>query len=47
MFCGVFVARLHHFSDFDSKLAFSIVQILLSLTQTTNASGAVITIPAG
>jgi len=34
-------------SDFDSKVAFSIVQILLALTQTTNASGAVITIPAG
>jgi len=33
--------------DFDSKVAFSIVQILLALTQTTNASGAVITIPAG
>jgi hypothetical protein len=34
-------------NDFDSKVAFSIVQILLALTQTTNASGAVITIPAG
>jgi hypothetical protein len=33
--------------DFDSKVAFSLVQILLALTQTTNASGAVITIPAG
>jgi len=33
--------------DFDSKVAFSIVQILLALVQTTNASGAVITIPAG
>jgi hypothetical protein len=34
-------------NDFDSKVAFSIVQILLALTQTSNASGAVITIPAG
>ncbi len=33
--------------DFDSKVAFTLVQILLALTQTTNASGAVITIPAG
>jgi len=33
--------------DFDSKVALSIVQILLALTQTTNASGAIITIPAG
>lgn len=33
--------------DFDSKVAFSVVQILLALTQTTNASGAIITIPAG
>lgn len=33
--------------DFDSKVAFSIVQILLALAQTTNAPGAVITIPAG
>jgi hypothetical protein len=33
--------------DFDSKVAFSIVQILLALTQSTNASGAVLTIPAG
>ncbi len=33
--------------DFDSKVAFSLVQILLALTQTTNGSGAVITIPAG
>jgi hypothetical protein len=33
--------------DYDSKVAFALVQILLSLTQTTNASGAVITIPAG
>jgi len=33
--------------DFDSKIAFSLVQILLALTQTTNASGAIITIPAG
>jgi hypothetical protein len=33
--------------DFNSKLAFSVVQILLALVQTTNASGAVVTIPAG
>jgi len=33
--------------DYDSKVAFALIQILLSLTQTTNASGAVITIPAG
>jgi hypothetical protein len=33
--------------DFDSKVAFSIVQTLLSLAQTTNAPGTVITIPAG
>jgi hypothetical protein len=33
--------------DYDSKVAFSLVQILLALTQTTNASSAVITIPAG
>ncbi len=33
--------------DFDSKIAFSVVQILFALVQTTNASGAVITIPAG
>ncbi len=34
-------------NDFDSKIAFSVVQILFALVQTTNASGAVITIPAG
>jgi hypothetical protein len=34
-------------NDFDSKIAFSVVQMLFSLVQTTNASGAVITIPAG
>ncbi len=34
-------------SDFGSKVAFSVVQILLALVQTPNASGAVITIPAG
>jgi hypothetical protein len=33
--------------DFDSKVAFSIVQTLLSLAQTTNAPDTVITIPAG
>jgi hypothetical protein len=33
--------------DFDSKLAFSVVQTLLSLAQTTNAPGTIITIPAG
>jgi hypothetical protein len=33
--------------DFDSKVAFSVVQILLSLAQTTTAPGTVITIPAG
>jgi len=50
----VFVAIQYHRTwfwvsntDFDSKVAFSIVQILLALTQTTNASGAIITIPAG
>jgi hypothetical protein len=34
-------------NDFDSKVAFSVVQMLFALVQTTNASGAVITIPAG
>jgi hypothetical protein len=33
--------------DFDSKLAFSIVQILLALSRTENAPGAILTIPAG
>lgn len=32
--------------DFDSKLAFSVVQTLLSLAQTPTAPGAVVTIPA-
>jgi hypothetical protein len=51
---NVFVAIQYHQTwfwisngDFDSKVAFSIVQVLLALVQTTNASGAVITIPAG
>ncbi len=33
--------------DFDSKLAFTIVQILLALSRTENAPGAIVTIPAG
>jgi hypothetical protein len=33
--------------DFDSKLAFTIVQILLALSRTENAPGAILTIPAG
>jgi len=33
--------------DFDSKVAFTIVQTLLDLAKTTSAPGAVITIPAG
>ena len=33
--------------DFDSKLAFTVVQILLALARTANAPGAILTIPAG
>jgi hypothetical protein len=33
--------------DFDSKLAFTIVQILLALSRTENAPSAIVTIPAG
>jgi ABC-type transporter Mla MlaB component len=33
--------------DFDSKLAFTVVQILLALARTGNAPGAIVTIPAG
>jgi hypothetical protein len=33
--------------DFDSKLAFTVVQILLALARTENAPGAIVTIPAG
>ena len=33
--------------DFDSKVAFSIVNVLLSLAKTSSAPGTVITIPAG
>jgi hypothetical protein len=33
--------------DFDSKLAFTIVQILLALSRTESAPGAIVTIPAG
>ena len=33
--------------DFDSKLAFTIVQILLALSRTENTPGAIVTIPAG
>jgi hypothetical protein len=32
--------------DFDSKLAFSVMQILLALVRTENAPGAIVTIPA-
>ncbi len=34
-------------TDFDSKLAFSVVQIIMALAATSHASGTVITIPAG
>jgi hypothetical protein len=34
-------------NDFDSKLAFTMVNILLGLTKTGNAPGVIITIPAG
>jgi hypothetical protein len=33
--------------DFDSKLAFTVVQILLALSRTESAPGAIVTIPAG
>lgn len=33
--------------DFDSKLAFTVLQILLALARTQNAPGAIVTIPAG
>ena len=33
--------------DFDSKLAFTVVSILLALAKTTAAPGAIVTIPAG
>jgi hypothetical protein len=33
--------------DFDSKLAFTVLQILLALARTENAPGAIVTIPAG
>jgi hypothetical protein len=33
--------------DFDSKLAFTVLQILLALSRTQNAPGAIVTIPAG
>ena len=33
--------------DFDSKLAFSVMQILLALARTEIAPGAIVTIPAG
>jgi hypothetical protein len=32
--------------DVDSKLAFSVVQILLALARTENAPGAILSIPA-
>jgi hypothetical protein len=33
--------------DFDSKLAFTVLQILLALARTETAPGAIVTIPAG
>jgi hypothetical protein len=33
--------------DFDSKLAFTILQILLAISRTENTPGAILTIPAG
>ena len=33
--------------DFDSKLAFTVLQILLALARTEIAPGAIVTIPAG
>jgi hypothetical protein len=33
--------------DFDSKLAFTVVRILLALSRTGNAPSAIVTIPAG
>ena len=33
--------------DFDSKLAFTVLQNLLALARTENAPGTVLTIPAG
>ena len=34
-------------TDFDSKLAFSVVQIIMALAATSHSTGTVITIPAG
>jgi hypothetical protein len=33
--------------DFDSELAFSVLQILLSIARTESVPGAIVTIPAG